>query len=138
MFQHFSAAGKVHSVSIARKKDPKNPGQFLSMGYGFVQYYKKEHANEALKNLQVTTLDGKSLELKRSERGNTLVSTYFYDIYICACTFNTHIKQVLFTEMKYEHRRKPIKKQHKTEQKSSFETYHSKRTGTNCTKYSGN
>lgn len=43
------------------------------MGYGFVQYYKKEHANEALKNLQVTTLDGKSLELKRSERGNTLV-----------------------------------------------------------------
>ncbi|KAJ8722161.1 hypothetical protein PYW08_004563 [Mythimna loreyi] len=69
--KHFSAAGKVHSVSIARKKDPKNPGQLLSMGYGFVQYYKKEHANEALKNLQVTTLDGKSLELKRSERGNT-------------------------------------------------------------------
>ncbi|CAH0691925.1 unnamed protein product [Spodoptera exigua] len=68
---HFSTVGKVHSVSIAKKKDPKNPGQFLSMGYGFVQYYKKEHANEALKNLQVTTLDGKSLELKRSERGNT-------------------------------------------------------------------
>ncbi|CAH1638281.1 unnamed protein product [Spodoptera littoralis] len=68
---HFSSVGKVHSVSIAKKKDPKNPGQFLSMGYGFVQYYKKEHTNEALKNLQVTTLDGKSLELKRSERGNT-------------------------------------------------------------------
>lgn len=58
-------------MTIARKKDPKTPGQFLSMGYGFVQYYKKEDANEALKMLQVTTLDGKSLELKRSERGNT-------------------------------------------------------------------
>ncbi|XP_047030277.1 probable RNA-binding protein 19 [Helicoverpa zea] len=68
---HFSVVGKVYSVTIAKKKDPKNPGQVLSMGYGFVQYYKRQDANEALKNLQVSTLDGKSLELKRSERGNT-------------------------------------------------------------------
>ncbi|XP_075977472.1 putative RNA-binding protein 19 [Anticarsia gemmatalis] len=68
---HFSEVGKLHSVSIARKKDPKNPGQFLSMGYGFVQYYRKEHANNALKIIQCSTLDGKTLELKRSERGNT-------------------------------------------------------------------
>lgn len=67
---HFSDAGKVHSVSIAKKKDPKNPGQLLSMGYGFIQYYRKEHANNALKLIQCSTLDGKTLELKRSERGN--------------------------------------------------------------------
>ncbi|XP_045772794.1 probable RNA-binding protein 19 [Maniola jurtina] len=68
---HFSGCGKIHSVTIAKKKDPKNPGQFLSMGYGFVQFVKKQHANEALKELQSSTLDGKTLELKRSERGNT-------------------------------------------------------------------
>ncbi|CAB3220704.1 unnamed protein product [Arctia plantaginis] len=68
---HFSEAGKVYSVSIAKKKDPKNPGQLLSMGYGFVQYFRKEYTNKALKLLQCSTLDGKTLELKRSERGNT-------------------------------------------------------------------
>ncbi|XP_023938521.2 probable RNA-binding protein 19 [Bicyclus anynana] len=69
--EHFSGCGNIHSVTIAKKKDPKNPGKMLSMGYGFVQFVKKEHANEALKELQSSTLDGKSLELKRSERGNT-------------------------------------------------------------------
>ncbi|XP_034831745.1 LOW QUALITY PROTEIN: probable RNA-binding protein 19 [Maniola hyperantus] len=69
---HFSGCGRIHSVTIAKKKDPKNPGQFLSMGYGFVQFVKKQHANEALKELQSSTLDGKTLELKRSERGNTM------------------------------------------------------------------
>ncbi|XP_049873113.1 probable RNA-binding protein 19 [Pectinophora gossypiella] len=67
----FSQCGKLHSVTIAKKKDPKNPGQSLSMGYGFVQYYRKQHTNEALKSLQGAVLDGKTLELKRSERGNT-------------------------------------------------------------------
>uniref|UniRef100_A0A1Q3G5K5 Acetyltransferase-14 n=1 Tax=Plutella xylostella TaxID=51655 RepID=A0A1Q3G5K5_PLUXY len=68
---HFAECGKIHSATIAKKKDPKNPGQYLSMGYGFVQFYKKEDANEALKKLQCSTLDGKTIELKRSERGNT-------------------------------------------------------------------
>ncbi|KAJ0176548.1 hypothetical protein K1T71_007727 [Dendrolimus kikuchii] len=68
---HFSDFGKIHSVTIAKKKDPKNLGQFLSMGYGFVQFYKNSHATEALKFLQSSTLDGKTLELKRSQRGNT-------------------------------------------------------------------
>ncbi|XP_026499714.2 probable RNA-binding protein 19 [Vanessa tameamea] len=68
---HFSCCGKIHGTTIAKKKDPKNPGQFLSMGYGFIQYMKKEHTNKALKELQSSTLDGKTLELKRSERGNT-------------------------------------------------------------------
>ncbi|XP_014367177.2 probable RNA-binding protein 19 [Papilio machaon] len=68
--EHFKNCGKIHSVVVAKKKDPKNPGEFLSMGYGFVQFYRKTQANEALKTLQSSTLDGKTLELKRSERGN--------------------------------------------------------------------
>jgi multiple RNA-binding domain-containing protein 1 len=63
-------AGKVYNVTIAKKKDPKKPGQSLSMGYGFVQFYKKQQANEALKSLQNSTLHEKALELKRSDRGN--------------------------------------------------------------------
>lgn len=50
------------------KKDPQNPGKKLSMGYGFVRYQYKADANKALKTLQQSTLEGKSLELKRSER----------------------------------------------------------------------
>ncbi|XP_068633002.1 probable RNA-binding protein 19 [Battus philenor] len=68
--EHFRSCGKIHNVIVAKKKDPKNPGKFLSMGYGFVQFYKKTQANEALKSLQSSILDGKTLELKRSERGN--------------------------------------------------------------------
>ncbi|GBP69327.1 Probable RNA-binding protein 19 [Eumeta japonica] len=68
---HFAVCGKLHSVTIAKKKDPKHPGQFLSMGYGFIQYYSKSHTNEALKSLQYSILDDKTLELKRSEKGST-------------------------------------------------------------------
>ncbi|XP_011707026.1 PREDICTED: probable RNA-binding protein 19, partial [Wasmannia auropunctata] len=42
------------------------------MGYGFVRYKRKHDADRALKTLQMSVLDGKSLELKRSER--TLMS----------------------------------------------------------------
>lgn len=38
------------------------------MGYGFVRFYHKASADKALKTLQCSTLDGKTLELKRSER----------------------------------------------------------------------
>ena len=50
------------------KKDLKNPSNKLSMGFGFVRYKYKKDAERALKELQYTSLDGKSLELKRSER----------------------------------------------------------------------
>lgn len=38
------------------------------MGYGFVRYKRKMDTDRALKVLQMTVLDGKTLELKRSER----------------------------------------------------------------------
>ncbi|EFN75799.1 Probable RNA-binding protein 19 [Harpegnathos saltator] len=65
---YFSKCGRLHYVMIATKKDPKNPGNNLSMGYGFVRYKRKYDADRALKTLQMSVLDGKSLELKRSER----------------------------------------------------------------------
>ncbi|XP_015593369.1 probable RNA-binding protein 19 [Cephus cinctus] len=66
--EYFSKCGKLHYVTVATKKDPNNPGQKLSMGYGFVRYKTKMGADRALKELQMTSLDGKTLELKRSER----------------------------------------------------------------------
>lgn len=67
-FQYFGKCGSLHYVMIATKKDPVNPSNKLSMGYGFVRYKRKIDADRALKTLQMSVLDGKSLELKRSER----------------------------------------------------------------------
>lgn len=46
------------------------------MGYGFVRYKRKIDADRALKTLQMSVLDEKTLELKRSER--TLMYVMFY------------------------------------------------------------
>ena len=64
MRQHFEQCGSLFSAAVAKKKDPKNPGQFLSMGYGFVQFMTKNGANSALKSLQGSNLDGHVIELK--------------------------------------------------------------------------
>ncbi|CAH1403451.1 unnamed protein product [Nezara viridula] len=66
--QHFSSCGKIASAQVSKKKDARNPGKLLSMGYGFVQYYQQSSVVEALKNLQGSKLDGHALELKRSNR----------------------------------------------------------------------
>lgn len=50
------------------KRDAKNPGKKLSMGFGFVRYKYKRDADKALKTLQFSTFEGKTLELKRSQR----------------------------------------------------------------------
>ena len=63
--------GLIHDISIAKKKDVKNLGQMLSMGYGFVQFKTTQAANEALKNLQHKVLEGHSVEIKRSNRAET-------------------------------------------------------------------
>lgn len=66
--QHFETCGTVVSVTIAKKKDPKQPGKVLSMGYGFVEYLTKGIADKALKTLQFSNLDDHKVELKRSNR----------------------------------------------------------------------
>ncbi|XP_070204200.1 probable RNA-binding protein 19 isoform X2 [Littorina saxatilis] len=64
----FSRAGDVRRVTVAKKKDMKHPGKFLSMGYGFVEYKKATSAMQSLKTLQKAELDGHTLELKISNR----------------------------------------------------------------------
>ncbi|XP_001807432.1 probable RNA-binding protein 19 [Tribolium castaneum] len=66
--KHFESCGKLAYASVATKKDKNDPSKRLSMGYGFVRFIHKSSADKALKTLQQSTLDGKSLELKRSER----------------------------------------------------------------------
>ncbi|XP_076264018.1 putative RNA-binding protein 19 [Rhynchophorus ferrugineus] len=66
--RHFEQCGKVKYATVATKRDKNNPGEILSMGYGFVQFYLKKSTDNALKSLQQSVLDNKSLELKRSER----------------------------------------------------------------------
>nr|CAH0113144.1 unnamed protein product [Daphnia galeata] len=68
MRKHFEFCGPIFSATVARKKDPKNPGQFLSMGYGFIQFLSKKATVTALKELQNSTLDDHTIELKRSNR----------------------------------------------------------------------
>lgn len=64
MRKHFEFCGPIFSATVARKKDPKNPGQFLSMGYGFIQFLTKKATVTALKELQNSTLEGHQIELK--------------------------------------------------------------------------
>ncbi|CAH0391023.1 unnamed protein product [Bemisia tabaci] len=65
---HFKNCGKIAKVTVARKKDPSKPGALLSMGYGFIQFYQQAALNEALKTLQLSSLDGHQIELKKSNR----------------------------------------------------------------------
>lgn len=66
--QHFAALGKIHSVQVALKKDPDNPQRPISLGYGFIQFKRKETAERALQELQFTQIEGNKVELKRSDR----------------------------------------------------------------------
>ncbi|XP_018020973.1 probable RNA-binding protein 19 [Hyalella azteca] len=59
--KHFSSTGEVMSVVVARKGDK-------SLGYGFVQYLKQRSAREALISLAGSTLNGRDLLLKLSEK----------------------------------------------------------------------
>ena len=58
VFEEHFGSGKIHEVTIAKKKDMKNPGQMLSMGYGFIQFKTSANANEALKVMQHKMIDG--------------------------------------------------------------------------------
>ncbi|CAH1801245.1 unnamed protein product [Owenia fusiformis] len=70
----FEKCGPVKGVKIAKKKDMKNPGKFLSMGYGFVEYKTKASADKSLKKLQHVKLDEHALELKISNRATVSAS----------------------------------------------------------------
>ncbi|KAH8386928.1 hypothetical protein KR093_003549, partial [Drosophila rubida] len=66
--EHFQRLGTIHTVEIAKRKDPQNPRQLNSLGYGFIQFKKAAVASQALKDMQLTQIDGNLVELKRSDR----------------------------------------------------------------------
>lgn len=66
--EHFKTCGPIHEVSVAMKKDPKNPQQLISLGYGFIQFKKRADSEKTLKTLQHSVLNEHAIELKRSNR----------------------------------------------------------------------
>lgn len=57
------------SAHVKTKRDPKRPGQTLSMGFGFVEFRGKPQASAALKAMDGHVLDGHALAVKASHRG---------------------------------------------------------------------
>ena len=67
-FKLFEKCAKVRSASISKKKDLKNPGKMLSLGYGFVEFKYPDGAMRVLQKMQHAELDGHTLELKISNK----------------------------------------------------------------------
>lgn len=57
------------SARVKTKPDPKNPGQKLSMGFGFVDFKTKAQAQNALAAMNGYSLDQHALVIKSSHKG---------------------------------------------------------------------
>lgn len=66
--QHFKHIGRIHHIQVAMKKDPDDPKSRIPLGYGFIQFKLQKDTEKALKIMQITNIDGNSVELKRSDR----------------------------------------------------------------------
>ncbi|KAK9368300.1 hypothetical protein V1509DRAFT_84955 [Lipomyces kononenkoae] len=66
----FSPLQDFIRAEVKMKKDPKHEGQWLSMGFGFVDFRTKESAALAQKAMTDFVLDGHSLQIKLSTRGS--------------------------------------------------------------------
>jgi multiple RNA-binding domain-containing protein 1 len=71
--QVFAAAGPVKSVKIPTKKAAN--GSALSLGFGFVEFERKETLNRALDTLQGVVVDDHALVLKRASSATTSPAT---------------------------------------------------------------
>ena len=56
------------SARVKTKPDPKKPGQILSMGFGFLEFASKEHAQAALAAMDGYKLDGHELLIRASHK----------------------------------------------------------------------
>lgn len=65
---HFKRLGMIHSIQVAMKKDPQNPKEKISLGYGFIQFKRKATSEKALREMQFTNIEGNQVELKKSDR----------------------------------------------------------------------
>ncbi|KHN96773.1 MRD1-like protein [Metarhizium album ARSEF 1941] len=57
------------SARVKTKMDPKKPGQTLSMGFGFAEFRSKTQAKAALRVMDGHVLDGHTLGVKASHKG---------------------------------------------------------------------
>ena len=57
------------SARIKTKSNPKNEDAVLSMGFGFLEFRTKQHAQTAFNAMNGYSLDGHTLELKPSHKG---------------------------------------------------------------------
>lgn len=64
----FKHLGAIHTIQIAKKKDLKNAGQQIPLGYGFIQFKTNAAAEKALRSMQFSEIDDQRIELKRSDR----------------------------------------------------------------------
>ncbi|KAJ2904078.1 Multiple RNA-binding domain-containing protein 1 [Zalerion maritima] len=70
------AFGKLDGFMTAKVKtrpDPKNSGEILSMGFGFVEFKSKELAQQAIKHMDSHVLDAHKLTVRASHRGQDAV-----------------------------------------------------------------
>ncbi|KAH8761200.1 RNA recognition domain-containing protein [Diaporthe sp. PMI_573] len=58
------------NAQVKTKTDPKKPGQVLSMGFGFVHFRSKAHAEAAVKSMNGFVLDNHTLAVKASHKGH--------------------------------------------------------------------
>lgn len=63
----FEQIGIVRNITIAQKKNPKDPNKTLSMGFGFVEFNSREDVLEAMKRFQGHNLEGHEIQLKFSQ-----------------------------------------------------------------------
>ncbi len=65
----FKSLDGFTSAQVKTKKDPKKPGQVLSMGFGFVHFRSKAQATAALEAMDGHVLQAHTLAVKASHRG---------------------------------------------------------------------
>lgn len=64
----FKHLGSIHLIQIATKRNPENPKQPITLGYGFIQFKMSSSAEKALRTMQFCEIDDKQVELQRSDR----------------------------------------------------------------------
>uniref|UniRef100_U5EZQ2 Putative rna-binding protein rrm superfamily n=1 Tax=Corethrella appendiculata TaxID=1370023 RepID=U5EZQ2_9DIPT len=64
--EHFKYIGQIHSIQVVMKKNDQ--GMKESRGYGFIQFKTRKAMELALKQMQFTEIDGRQVELSRSDR----------------------------------------------------------------------
>ncbi|KAI5287632.1 Multiple RNA-binding domain-containing protein 1 [Ascosphaera aggregata] len=63
------------SATVKTKRDPKKPGQVLSMGFGFVEFRTSAQAQRAMTSMNGYKLDNHDLVIKASHRGMDAAET---------------------------------------------------------------